>query len=62
MRKLFGKDVNIIFVNNYDWLLKIFLFEFLRDYGKNFNINMMLVKDIVVSCLEVGILFIEFIY
>lgn len=62
MKKLFGKDVEVIMVNNYDWLLELFLLDFLRDYGKNFNVNMMLVKDIVVSCLESGIFFIEFIY
>ncbi len=62
MRKLFGKDANITFVNNYDWLSKISLLEFLRDYGKNFNINTMLAKDIVASRLEVGISFTEFTY
>jgi len=62
MRKLFGKDANISFVNNFDWLSKISLLEFLRDYGKNFNINTMLAKDIVSSRLEVGISFTEFTY
>lgn len=62
MRKLFGKDANITFVNNYDWLSKISLLDFLRDYGKNFNINTMLAKDIVSSRLEVGISFTEFTY
>lgn len=62
MLKLFGKDANVTFVNNYDWLSKISLLEFLRDYGKNFNINTMLAKDIVASRLEVGISFTEFTY
>lgn len=62
MRKLFGKDANVTFVNNYDWLSKISLLDFLRDYGKNFNINTMLAKDIVASRLEVGISFTEFTY
>lgn len=62
MRKLFGKDATISFVNNYDWLSKISLLEFLRDYGKSFNVNTMLAKDIVASRLEVGISFTEFTY
>lgn len=62
MRKLFGKDANVTFVNNYDWLSKLSLLDFLRDYGKNFNINTMLAKDIVASRLEIGISFTEFTY
>ncbi len=61
-KKIFGKDSNISFANNYDWLSKISLLEFLRDYGKNFNINNMLAKDVVASRLEVGISFTEFTY
>lgn len=49
-------------VNNYDWLSQISLLDFLRDYGKHFNINTMLAKDIVSSRLEVGISFTEFSY
>lgn len=49
-------------VNNYDWLSRISLLDFLRDYGKHFNINTMLAKDIVASRLEVGISFTEFSY
>lgn len=49
-------------VNNYDWLSKISLLDFLRDYGKHFNVNTMLSKDVVASRLEVGISFTEFTY
>lgn len=49
-------------VNNYDWLSQISLLELLRDYGKHFNINTMLAKDIVSSRLEVGISYTEFTY
>lgn len=49
-------------VNNYDWIKDVSIFDFLCDYGKEFNVNMMFLKDIVVSCLEVGILFMEFVY
>ncbi|MFV0560144.1 MAG: tyrosine--tRNA ligase [Enterococcus sp.] len=62
MTKLFGHDGDFTFVNNYDWLSKLSLLDFLRDYGKNFNINTMLAKDIVASRLEVGISFTEFTY
>ena len=49
-------------VNNYDWTKELSLLDFLRDYGKHFNLNTMLAKDIVASRLEVGISFTEFSY
>ncbi|MBF6626825.1 tyrosine--tRNA ligase [Aerococcaceae bacterium zg-BR9] len=49
-------------VNNHDWLSEITLLDFLRDYGKHFNINTMLAKDVVASRLENGISFTEFSY
>lgn len=51
-----------IYLNNYDWLNKIDLITFLRDYGKNFNINYMLAKENVQSRLETGISYTEFSY
>lgn len=62
LTKLFGGEENITFVNNYDWLSKISLLDLLRDYGKHFNINTMLAKDIVASRLDTGISFTEFTY
>lgn len=62
LTKLFGGEGNITFVNNYDWLSKISLLDLLRDYGKHFNINTMLAKDIVASRLDTGISFTEFTY
>lgn len=38
------------------------LLDFLRSYGKDFNINTMLAKDIVASRLDKGISFTEFAY
>ena len=61
MKNLFGED-GFRMVNNYDWLSKISLLDFLRDYGKLFNINTMLAKDIVASRLDTGISFTEFSY
>lgn len=55
---IFGFEV----VNNYDWIKDINIIEFLRDYGKFFNINYMLDKDIIRRRLETGITFAEFTY
>lgn len=52
----------VIVVNNYDWLSKLNVLFFLRDYGKHFNVNTMINKDIVSSRLETGISFTEFSY
>ncbi|GAA3622423.1 tyrosine--tRNA ligase [Secundilactobacillus similis] len=62
MERLFGQDGSFKIVNNYDWLSKISLLDFLRDYGKLFNVNNMLAKEVVASRLEVGISFTEFTY
>lgn len=64
MKKLFVTegDNQVRLVNNYDWISKIDVIQFLRDYGKNFSINTMLAKDVVSSRLESGISFTEFSY
>lgn len=49
-------------INNYDWLGKMSLLTFLRDYGKMFTVNYMLAKDTVARRLEDGISFTEFSY
>lgn len=56
--RLFGFEV----VNNYDWLKDISFIDFLRDYGKFFNINYMLQKDIIARRLDEGITYTEFSY
>ncbi|WP_181189513.1 tyrosine--tRNA ligase [Bombilactobacillus bombi] len=61
MINLFGTE-NFEIVNNYDWLSKMDLLSFLRDYGKLFNVNTMLNKEIVASRLDVGISYTEFTY
>ena len=55
---IFGFEV----VNNYDWTKDITVIDFLRDYGKYFNINYMLSKEKVKSRLESGITYAEFSY
>ncbi|MDR2867284.1 MAG: tyrosine--tRNA ligase [Acholeplasmatales bacterium] len=51
-----------IFVNNYDWLKNIDMISFLRDYGKHYQINYMLDKEVVKSRLASGISYTEFSY
>lgn len=55
-------DGNAIFVNNYDWISKIDLISFLRDYGKYFNVSYMLNKETVQKRLDIGISYTEFSY
>lgn len=55
---IFGFEV----VDNYEWTKDINVIDFLRDYGKHFNINYMLAKDKVKSRIETGITFAEFSY
>ncbi|CAI2628688.1 tyrosine--tRNA ligase [Apilactobacillus apinorum] len=62
MKKLFGEDGKFQIVNNYDWASQFSLLDFLRDYGKRFNVNTMLNKEIVSSRLETGISYTEFTY
>lgn len=61
MVNLFGTE-NFTIVNNYDWLSKYSLLDFLREYGKLFNVNTMLNKEVVSSRLQTGISFTEFTY
>ena len=61
MEKLFGTE-NFEIVNNAEWLDKLSLIDFLRDYGKHFQVNNMINKDVVASRLENGISFTEFSY
>jgi tyrosyl-tRNA synthetase len=52
----------LISLNNYDWLSKIDLLSFLRDYGKYFNVNTMINKETIQTRLETGISYTEFTY
>lgn len=58
----FDNPDNGILVNNYDWISKINLIDFLRDYGKYFNVSYMINKDTIAKRLESGISFTEFTY
>lgn len=55
---IFGFEV----VNNYDWTKDINVLDFLRDYGKYFNVTYMLAKDKIKTRLESGITYAEFSY
>lgn len=59
---LFLDPNRAIFVNNYDWIGKIDMISFLRDYGKHFSVNYMIAKDTVQKRLEIGISYTEFSY
>lgn len=59
IHKIFG---DFEFVNNYDWSHGVDFITFLRDYGKFFNVNYMLNKDIVRRRLDEGITYTEFSY
>lgn len=58
VEELFGFEV----VNNYDWMKDIHFIDYLRDYGKYFNLNYMLAKDTVKSRMDIGITYTEFSY
>jgi len=55
---IFGFQV----VNNYDWSKDVCFIDYLRDYGKYFNLNYMLNKETVKSRLDIGITYTEFSY
>ncbi len=50
------------FVNNFDWLGKIKLLDFLRDIGSRFSVNRMMAQKSVESRMENGLSFLEFSY
>lgn len=58
VEEIFGFEV----VNNNDWYKDINVIDFLRDYGKYFNVNYMLDKDIIRRRLDTGITYTEFSY
>lgn len=49
-------------VNNLDWTKDLSIIDFLRDYGKFFNVSYMLNKETVKKRLESGISYTEFSY
>lgn len=61
MMRLFG-DEGLRIVNNDHWTASITMLDFLREYGKHFNLNTMLAKDTVANRLQTGISFTEFSY
>lgn len=58
VENIFGFEV----VNNYDWSKDINFIDYLRDYGKYFNLNYMLNKETVKARLDIGITYTEFSY
>lgn len=65
--KKLKKQIQAIFgfqtiVNNYDWTASLNVIDFLRMYGKEFNVNSMINKETVKARLETGISYTEFSY
>ena len=61
----FGEGDKATLVNNYDWLSKLTVIDFLRDIGKFFSVNTMITRESVKSRLEregEGISYTEFSY
>lgn len=58
IEKLWGFDM----VNNLDWTKDLSIIDFLRDYGKFFNVNYMINKETVKKRLDSGISYTEFSY
>ncbi len=58
VKELFNFEV----VNNYDWIKDITIIDFLRDYGKYFNVSYMINKDIIKRRLDSGITHCELTY
>lgn len=56
--RVFGFEM----VNNLDWTKNITIIDFLRDYGKFFNVSYMINKETVKRRLETGISYTEFSY
>lgn len=54
--------LNATFVNNYDWVSKMDVITFLRDYGKFLTVNYMMAKESVKKRIETGISYTEFSY
>jgi tyrosyl-tRNA synthetase len=62
--EVFFAGLSVEFVNNYEWLSKLTLIDFLRDTGKHFTVNELIKKDAISTRLqsEVGLSYTEFAY
>lgn len=49
-----------IMVNNADWLLDLKYIEFIRDYGRFFSVNRMLIRRMFQDSSGKGLTFLEF--
>lgn len=57
-----NKIKKIKVLNNNDWLGQFNIMTFLREVGKDFNVNQMLAKEMVAKRLDTGISYTEFSY
>jgi len=60
----FFNDIEIEFVNNYDWFKDLPLLDFLRDIGKHYTVNELIKKDAIATRLQSdnGLSYTEFAY
>ncbi|WBL31433.1 tyrosine--tRNA ligase [Candidatus Phytoplasma sacchari] len=61
LKKIFS-NTKIKFIDNYIWISKMDFIYFFRFYGKLFNVNYMISKEIVSKRLKTGISYTEFSY
>ncbi|MDO8168165.1 tyrosine--tRNA ligase [Candidatus Phytoplasma melaleucae] len=62
LKNMLSTDNKVNFVDNYTWISKLDVITFLRTYGKLFNVNYMLSKELVSKRLKKGISYTEFSY
>jgi len=63
-REIFQRcNIEVEFVDNYEWTAPLLLIDFLREVGKHFTVNYMISKDVIKARLNgAGISFAEFSY
>ncbi|AVP49721.1 tyrosine--tRNA ligase [Williamsoniiplasma luminosum] len=54
--------IGVEFVNNFDWLNKLSLLDFLRDIGKDFTLSYLLAKESIATRISTGLSITEFSY
>lgn len=55
-------DKTVFSIDNYEWLGSMSALELWREYGRHFNVNIMLAKETVKSRLDAGLTYLEFSY
>ncbi|ATG97564.1 tyrosine--tRNA ligase [Mesoplasma lactucae] len=61
-KQLKGIIPGVDFANNYEWLGKLSLLDFLRDVGKEYTLGYLLAKESIATRIETGLSVTEFMY